>query len=268
MTNGLGKRIFIILRKFATDEILREQPMTHDTIIDFQTRRETTVETTELSYQPVLSLIDGDLVAVQAVRPGTAHGTRHGPISSPGRNRDMFHRGLTEARNWPRAVAIWLAFLGSELNNSDFPLELRTALRRADIPAERLTLILPEATAMPITTDGLIALAGLRDLGVGLVLTDFGGAIASLSMLRRLPLTALALSPAVVGCLPQDPEDAALVRAAISMAHVLGLSVIASGIATDAQRGWLAGLGCTAGLGPLFGAPMPAAQLGRWLRGD
>ncbi|MBC7637712.1 MAG: EAL domain-containing protein [Acetobacteraceae bacterium] len=180
----------------------------------------------------------------------------------------MLHDGLMEAHNWPAAVAIWLAFPGSELNNPDFPHELHTALRRADIPAERLTLKLPETTAMPINTDGLLSLAGLRDLGVGLVLTEFGGAIASLSMLRRLPLTAVALSPAVVGGLPEDREDAALVRAAISMAHVLGISVVANGIATDAQRGWLAGLGCAAGIGPLFGAPMAAAKLGRWLRGD
>jgi len=242
--------------------------MTHDTNIDFQTRHETTVEATDLSYQPVLSLIDGDLVAVQAVHRGTAHGTKRGPILSPGEYRNMLHRGLTVARHWPPAVEIWLAFPGSEFNNLDFPLELREELRRADIPAERLTLLLPEATAMPITTDGLLSLAGLRDLGLGLVLTEFGGDIASLSILRRLPLTAMAISPEVVGGLPQDPEDAALVRAAISMAHVLGISVIASGIVNDAQRGWLAGLGCAAGLGPLFGAPMPAAQLGRWLRGD
>ena len=242
--------------------------MAHDTIVDFQTRPNPTSETPELGYQPVLSLIDGDVVAVKTVRPRAVHGTRRRIISSSNRYRDMLHDGLTEAHNWPAAVAIWLAFPGSELNNPDFPLDLHTALRRADIPAERLTLKLPETTAMPITTDGLLSLAGLRDLGVGLVLTEFGGAIASLSMLRRLPLTAVALSPAVVGGLPEDHEDAALVRAAISMAHVLGISVVANGIATDEQRSWLAGLGCAAGIGPLFGAPMPAARLGRWLRGD
>ncbi len=242
--------------------------MAHDTIIDFQTQANRAPDTPALGYQPILSLSDGDVVAVKMVRPRAMHGNRHGTISSSNRYRDMLHDGLTEAHNWPAAVAIWLAFPGSELNNPDFPLELHRALRRADIPAERLTLKLPETTAMPITTDGLLSLAGLRDLGVGLVLTEFGGAITSLSMLRRLPLTAVALSSVVVGGLPEDREDAALVRAAISMAHVLGISIIATGIATDAQRGWLAGLGCTAGLGPLFATPMPADKMGRWLRGD
>ena len=220
--------------------------MSHDTLIEFDTRRRLRAEPTPPCYQPALSLQTGDLAAIRAVQ-----------------HRTM----LSTTRSWPETAAIWLALPPRALAAHTFPLELRGMLRGAGLAQSRVSLELPEAAAMAINPDGLLRLSALRDIGVGLILTEFGGSIASLSSLKRLPLTAMALSPVVVRGLPADREDAGLVRAAITVAHTLGLAVIADGVVSADQSAWLAGEGCTAGLGKLFGAPMSAQRLGDWLAG-
>ncbi len=128
------------------------------------------------------------------------------------------------------------------------------ALVAAGVPAERLELLLPEAAVAGLEEPALLALAALRDLGAGLVLDGFGAGAASLTVLRAVPLSAVKLARSVVRGLPEGSDDAALARAAIGMAHALGLAVIADGIEAETQRAWLAAQGCDAGQGPLFGA--------------
>lgn len=108
-----------------------------------------------------------------------------------------------------------------------------------------------------------LRLAALRDLGVGLVLDDFGAAQGSLSALRRAPLSAVKLDGSVVRGLPHDREDAAVAQATIQVAHALGLTVTAEGVETEAQRACLAALGCDEGQGYLFSMPLPAACFAR-----
>ncbi len=220
--------------------------MLHDTRVAFDMRARQGAEPVPHRYQPALSLHNSDLVAIRA---------RH--------HRDR----LVAAPTWPDTVAIWLNPTARALAHPDFPRELGTQLRAVGVAPARISLELPEAAAMAIPPHGLLTLSALRDIGVGLILTEFGGAIASLSALKRLPLTAMTLSPALVHSLPTDREDAGLVRAAISAADTLGLAVIADGVATPAQRNWLADQGCLAGLGPFFAAPMSAQGLATWLAG-
>ena len=81
--------------------------------------------------------------------------------------------------------------------------------------------------------------AALRDHGIGLTLDGFGAGLASLTVLRRLPLTGLKLARSVVRGLPGDGDDVAVARAGIAMAHAMGLVAIADGIETEAQRAFL-----------------------------
>ena len=108
-------------------------------------------------------------------------------------------------------------------------------------------------------------LAALREQGIGLALDDFGTGYGSLSRLRRLPFTALKLDRSFVGNLPEDREDAAILRAIRDLATAMDLRLVAEGVEQEAQRRFLAGLGCEEGQGWLFGRPVPpesAARLG------
>ena len=82
--------------------------------------------------------------------------------------------------------------------------------------------------------------------------------IASLTMLKRLPLTRLKLARSLVRTVPADREDATILHAIIATAHAVGLVVIGDGIETEHQRAFLAHCGCDEGQGPLFG---PAVQV-------
>lgn len=129
------------------------------------------------------------------------------------------------------------------------------------MPPERLELELTESQLLADDTETLLALSAVRDLGVGLTLDDFGAGQTSLSVLKRLPLTAMKLDRALVRGLPAEREDAAIARALIATAHALGLSVVAEGIETEAQRAFLAAAGCDEGQGYLFSEAVPPERL-------
>lgn len=140
--------------------------------------------------------------------------------------------------------------------------QVGTALHRSGLDPARLELELTESMLLDITADMLMALAALRDNGVGLALDDFGTGFASLAMLRRLPFSTLKLDRSLIRNLPADAEDAAIVAAAIATGHALGLTVVAEGIETEAQRRHLCAIGCDEGQGFLFSPPLAQAE---WL---
>ncbi|CAM4126612.1 putative bifunctional diguanylate cyclase/phosphodiesterase [Deinococcus marmoris] len=99
----------------------------------------------------------------------------------------------------------------------------------------------------------------LRDAGVELVVDDFGIGESSLSSLHRFPLRMLKIDRSFVATLDQNRE---LVRTIAVIGRSLGLTLVAEGIETEAQRAQLIELGLTAGQGYLFARPLPADQLG------
>ncbi len=144
--------------------------------------------------------------------------------------------------------------------------QVARALEVSGLQPERLELELTETMLVEIGTDTLLTLSAIRDIGVGLALDDFGTGHASLSVLKRLPLTVMKLDRSLVRDLPTDRDDAAIVRAVLDTGHALGLTVVAEGIETEAQRSFLVASGCDEGQGYLFGPPVPAERLASRVR--
>lgn len=165
-----------------------------------------------------------------------------------------------EAVNW-RGHRLSVNVSARQLQSGVLPVQLAMALERSGLSADRLELELTESMLVDSSADTLLALSAIRDLGVGLALDDFGTGFASLSMLKRLPLTVMKLDRSLVRELPANREDAAIVRAMIGTGHAIGLTVVAEGIETEAQRAFLSGIGCDEGQGYLFSHPLPAAEL-------
>lgn len=105
----------------------------------------------------------------------------------------------------------------------------------------------------------------LRELGLKLSLDDFGTGYSSLSYLKRFRFDLLKIDRSFVSGLPDDADDASLVRSIIAIAHSMDLKVVAEGIETQEQHDFLRELGCNFGQGFLFAKPMNGDDYERYL---
>jgi EAL domain-containing protein (putative c-di-GMP-specific phosphodiesterase class I) len=168
-----------------------------------------------------------------------------------------------QAASWqgPRPGMVSVNVSARQLRGGALLGQVAAALEESGLPPERLELELTESMLVDGSADTLLTLAAIRDLGVGLALDDFGTGYASLSVLKRLPLTSLKLDRAFIRDLPGDAEDAAIVRGVRGIAGALGLDVVAEGVETEDQRAFLSGIGCEEAQGYLFGRPVAPEAL-------
>ena len=109
-------------------------------------------------------------------------------------------------------------------------------------------------------------LSDLADIGVQVAIDDFGSGYSSLSYVQQLPVAKLKIDRAFIIDVPENSRNAALVRAAVGMAHGLGLVTVAEGVETVEQREFLASTGCDQLQGYLFGRPMLPDALAEMVR--
>jgi diguanylate cyclase (GGDEF)-like protein/PAS domain S-box-containing protein len=133
------------------------------------------------------------------------------------------------------------------------------ALRNAGAPAERLEIELTETVLLDDIDDTNKKMHALKRLGVGFCLDDFGTGYSSLSYLTRLPLDQIKIDRSFVCNLPDSSNDAIVVQTIITMARSLGLTAIAEGVETVAQKEFLERNGCPTWQGFLLGRPVRAA---------
>jgi EAL domain-containing protein (putative c-di-GMP-specific phosphodiesterase class I) len=128
---------------------------------------------------------------------------------------------------------------------------------------DRLTLELTEGALIEDATPAV--LARLHAMGERLSIDDFGTGYSSLAYLQRLPVDELKVDKSFVTSLATIGDDAIIVRSTIDLAHNLGLRVVAEGVEDANVLNTLVEYGCDAAQGYLFGPPVPAAELDRWL---
>ncbi|WP_077563527.1 EAL domain-containing protein [Polaromonas sp. C04] len=153
-----------------------------------------------------------------------------------------------------------------QFRNPEFVDQVMNVIRRTGVRAQRLKLELTEsllATGIEVT----IAKMGiLKKAGVTLSIDDFGMGYSALSYLKRLPLDQLKIDRSFVKDMLTDPNDAAIARTIIGLAQSLGLSVLAEGVETEAQRQLLSQFGCDCYQGHLFCRALPIDQLEVFMR--
>ncbi len=139
-------------------------------------------------------------------------------------------------------------------------------VRRHGIPPDTLELELTESVAMHDPAASVELMRQLRQLGVSLAVDDFGTGYSSLAYLKMLPIHRLKLDRSFVQNIETDANDKAICSATIALAHSLGLEVVAEGVETAEQQGFLQAQGCDVMQGYLLGRPVPAAQAEAWVK--
>jgi diguanylate cyclase (GGDEF)-like protein/PAS domain S-box-containing protein len=231
-------------------------------------------------YQPIIELPTGDVAGFEALaRIAERDGTILLPASFIGVAEEsglivqlgelVLSAACREARGWPesgladRPLTIAVNLSPGQVERGDLTTLVRDTLAATDLDAESLHLEITETALMELRREVLEQLVRIRDLGVQIGLDDFGTGYASLTYLRRLPVSFVKIDRSFVSGLGMDREDERIVAAVIGLARDLGLRSIAEGVETPEQLAQLRGLGCDQAQGYLFARPLPAIDLPR-----
>ncbi len=235
----------------------------------------------EVFYQPKIGLADGQICGVEALlrwpRPGLA-------AISPGVFVPVLESlGLiSRVGQWVldtvcRQIALWKSSgLGpvqvavnvsaQQLIDGDLVHDIRRALEDHHVEAKWLEVELTESSLMVNTPHTIASLLKLRDTGVKISIDDFGTGYSSLAYLSRFPIDKLKIDIAFIREVTNNPQDAAIARTIIELAHSLDLQVIAEGVETREQLAFLTDNGCDQVQGFLFCRPLPANEMEPLLR--
>jgi len=142
-----------------------------------------------------------------------------------------------------------------------FVARVGSIVERSGANPNRLILELTESLLLDEVDVTIGKMIALRSSGIRFSLDDFGIGFSSLSYLKRLPLYEIKIDRSFVQDVIDDVNDAVIVCAIVALAQSFGLSVIAEGVETLAQRDFLTSSGCTRFQGYLFGRPNPVAML-------
>jgi EAL domain-containing protein (putative c-di-GMP-specific phosphodiesterase class I) len=159
----------------------------------------------------------------------------------------------------PLRIAVNLS--GREFDEPGLAARIERALRASGLPPSALEIELTESVAVRQPQEALAALEQLRALGVQVAIDDFGTGYSVLSSLQRFPVDRLKIDRSFVERIRPEAGDAPIVAAMITMAHGLGLEVVAEGVETAEQLGYLEEHGCDLVQGYLLSHPLTASEL-------
>ncbi|MDQ8021444.1 MAG: EAL domain-containing protein [Moraxellaceae bacterium] len=228
-----------------------------------------------LFYQPQIRLNDGALVGAEALirwhhpvrgllAPAAFLPALDGGPLAATVGAWILDEACAQAARWRRAGApdfrMGVNLFGAQFRVSRLADEVIAALDRHGLPPQALELEITENIALDHDELVVEAFQRLRDYGVGVAFDDFGTGYASLSLLKRYPLTRLKMDRSFVQGMLESERDASVIRAVLDMSRAFNLETIAEGVETEAQRLALQDAGCDEAQGYLFNRPLPAAQ--------
>ena len=229
----------------------------------------------ELFYQPQIRVADHALVGLEALRRWR-HPTEG--LLPPIRFIAAIESGAfaAEVGQWVMATACAYAvelrkvlpnlvmgvnLFGAQFQSGQLAKDVMNVLEATSLPPDALEIEITENIILAHDELVLEPLRALHQLGVGIAFDDFGTGYASLSLLKRYPLTRLKIDRSFITEICNDEADAAIVKAVIFLAEKLKLQVIAEGVETSEQRDYLQLCGCKHVQGYLYGKPMAVSDL-------
>jgi EAL domain-containing protein (putative c-di-GMP-specific phosphodiesterase class I) len=153
-------------------------------------------------------------------------------------------------------IALAVNISALQFRQANFVASVLAALDHSGANPANLKLELTESMLVENIDEVIAKMTELKSHGLSFSLDDFGTGYSSLAYLKRLPLDQLKIDRAFVRDMLVDVTSGAIAQTIISLGRAMGLSVIAEGVETEEQRGFLAGLGCHTFQGTLFSSPL------------
>jgi diguanylate cyclase (GGDEF)-like protein len=232
-----------------------------------------------LEYQPVVSLITGEIEGFEALLRW--HDAQYGVRMPDGFMAAAENAGvLNDLMMWvvddatealaelnavhqTDALTMGLNVTWSQVTSPTFQQALADAVSRTDVRPSQICLEIPEADLMANSVE---AATCIRDIGHDIWINDFGVGPASLTLLGNVPVAALRIDRSVICSLEGDRTQSEFVDSARTAAHHGGIRVVATGVETFEQLVRLQSLDCDAAQGYFFSRPMHRAEAVRLLR--
>lgn len=170
-----------------------------------------------------------------------------------------------EIADYPLSVAVNVS--AEQFQYGDLFEVVSEAVSTSGIDPSLLTLELTESILMINPEHTAEVLGGIRKMGVRISIDDFGTGYSSLAYLKRFPISELKIDYSFVKGVPDDNDDASIVRSIIALAHGLGLSVVAEGVERSDQLEFMQSCGCDQVQGFLFSPPIPKTRWNELLAG-
>lgn len=233
-----------------------------------------------LHYQPKVEVASGRLCALEALlrweRPdyGAVSPAVFVPIlESLGLivpvGRWVIEQVCRQIAAWQQGpigpVEVSVNVSGHQLIEGDLIADIARLLKQNQVEPHWLEVELTEGSLMENTQHTIASLQRLHTMGVKISIDDFGTGYSSLAYLRRFPIDTLKIDIAFIREVTSNPQDAAITRTIIELAHSLNLRVVAEGVETQAQLAFLKEAGCDQIQGYLFSRPLPVETLERLL---
>jgi EAL domain-containing protein (putative c-di-GMP-specific phosphodiesterase class I) len=228
----------------------------------------------ELFYQPQMRLSDGKLLGAEAL-VRWRHPTRGllSPadfmplvnISSISARTSLWimETACRQGRAWQRAghgIRLGVNIPPSLIQTGDLATTIEGVLKDTEFPPHLLELEVTEDILLEDDERALATFRRVQKLGVQIAFDDFGTGYASLTYLKKFPINRLKIDKSFVHELRAGSNDAAIVICTVTLANLLGLSVIAEGVEDATSIELLRGMGCEEGQGFYFSPALPAAE--------
>ena len=172
----------------------------------------------------------------------------------------LLREACREAASWAAPLQIAVNLSPAQFTHGDLVSLVHSILLETGLAPGRLELEITEGVLIEDFDRGLALLRRLKALGVRISMDDFGSGYSSLSYLQAFPFDKIKIDRAFVMNLGRNPQSAAIVRAVIHLGHGLEMSIVAEGVETQQQLGFLSEEGCDAVQGYLIGRPAPIGQ--------
>jgi EAL domain-containing protein (putative c-di-GMP-specific phosphodiesterase class I) len=182
----------------------------------------------------------------------------------------VLYRACAQLREWQerglRDVTMSVNLSALQLLRDELTQRLCEILAELRLEPQQLELELTESVLMANAELAIHTLDRLHALGVSIAIDDFGTGYSSLSYLKRLPIDSIKIDRSFVGDITTDPDDEAITKTIITMAHSLGLNVIAEGVETIEQLEYLHEQRCDEIQGHWLSPPLSAADCFTFVR--